>query len=157
MRETSDHLPGFLPFNSDEHHIRVVPFTAFLQRELGTKDAIVYWHSVTKNWVVAISRPRDGRAGMWEIMVLNNDPAGENPRLTPEQVHYVKRRWFRPDDPYKMSQLIRSRHRACERGKIDEDRSALSVDQFLARRLTHVKREQYAFASRAKRQARVYC
>lgn len=156
MRETTDHLPGFLPLDRTEHSIRNVPFLGFLRRELKMDAVVVYWHTVTHNWVVAIKTTRGGQTGIWEMMVLNHDPEGKTPLLGPETVHALKLMWFTPADPREISRGLKSDQAAFIDKKIAQDEAALSVDQWAARRMRQPMRDKLAWAARAMRQKRVY-
>lgn len=142
-----------------EHLFREVPFSDFLRTDLQNPDIAVYWHALTKNWVVCVRFQKKGRPVMWELRVLNHDPDGDTPILTPENLSRLRARWFQPEDPRDVARDL-----ACERSSYtrhiqDEDRARLSTNQFLARRLAlknPVRLARNPSLSSAARQQRVY-
>ena len=53
-----------------------------LRRLLKRDDVMLFWHSLSRNWVVGVWERRRGQRGVSEVQVLNNSPGMGPPRPT---------------------------------------------------------------------------
>lgn len=148
---------GFFPFHPDVHKIRKVEFTDFLNRELGTDGAlVVYWHTESRNWVVAILVEELGMPGINELIILNHDPEGTSPRLLPGEVARLRKKWLSPETGKENSAIIRSMNRGDKRYADDRNREWISKWQWWGRKMNPVRRDRCPETASANNNRRMY-
>ena len=118
----------------------------FLRRLLRNPDIVLFWHSLTRNWVVGVRERRGRQEGVSEIQVLNNSPGMGPPELSPAHRAELLRKAFEWEDPKEIAREIESRQAADDEEDMAQLEEDVALQDWLWRRLG--VREQHYITGR---------
>lgn len=107
----------------------------FLRRLLKRDDLVLYWHRLTKNWVVAVPEFRRGQPGVSEIKVICHSPGHGPPAPDADALNSLVERAFSWTDPRAAAAELDARERHDDEEDDAQLREDVSKQDWLWKRL----------------------